>query len=102
MNWSAIGRAHGIQGGNAGQVVREFAEARNIDVEPISSCTPKRKKTNRPCKKKLVGRDVSIPSNPPIRAIEAEIKSSFPLVGSCLERNARLTRLPSINQIMAQ
>ena len=75
MNWSAIGRAHGIQGGNAGQVVREFAEARNIDVEPISSCTPKRKKTNRLCKKKLVGCDVSIPSNPPIRAIEAEIKS---------------------------
>lgn len=75
MNWSAVGRAHGIQGGNAGQVVREFAEARNIAVEPISSSTPKRKITNRPCKKKIVGCDVSIPSNPPIRAIEAEIKS---------------------------
>ncbi len=75
INWSAVGRAHGIQGGNAGQVAREFAEERELDVEDIMSSTPKRKRTIRPCKRKLPGSDISIPSNPPIHIIEAEIKS---------------------------
>ena len=39
------------------------------------SSTPKRKPTNRPCKRKLPGTNVSIPSNPPIHAIEADIQS---------------------------
>ncbi len=39
------------------------------------SSTPKRKRTIRPCKRKLPGSDISIPSNPPIHIIEAEIKS---------------------------
>ena len=75
INWSAVGREHGIEGKNAGQIAREFAEARELDVEEIMSSTPKRKPTNRPCKRKLPGTNVSIPSNPPIHAIEAEIKS---------------------------
>ena len=75
INWTTVGRAHGIQGGNAGQVAREFAEEREINVEEIMACTPKRKRTIRPCKRKLPGSDISIPSNPPIHVIEAEIKS---------------------------
>lgn len=75
VNWSALGRAHGIQGGNAGQIVREFAKERGLDLEEILSCTPKRKPTVRPCKRKLPGTNVSIPSNPPVAAIEAEIQS---------------------------
>ena len=75
INWTTVGRAHGIQGGNAGQVAREFAEEREINVEEIIACTPKRKRTIRPCKRKLPGSDISIPSNPPIHVIEAEIKS---------------------------
>ncbi len=71
INWSVVGREHGIQGGNAGQVVREFAEANEIS----HITTPKRRPTKRPCKKRLPGFGVSIPSNPPVCSIEAEIKS---------------------------
>ena len=52
INWSAIARSHGIAGGNAGQVVKEFAKAQNID---LSACTPKRKPAKRPCKKRVLG-----------------------------------------------
>ncbi len=38
INWTGVGRSHGISGGNAGQVVKEFAKAHNID---LSDCTPK-------------------------------------------------------------
>ena len=55
INWSAIGREHGIEGKNAGQIAREFAEACELDVEEIMSSTPKRKPTNRLCRRKLPG-----------------------------------------------
>lgn len=71
INWSEVGQEHGIPGENAGQVAREFAEAN--DISHIT--TPKRRPTKRPCKKKLPGFGVSISSNPPVRRIEAEIKS---------------------------
>ena len=73
INWSAVGRSHGIAGGNAGQVVKEFAKAHDID---LNACTPKRKPTRRPCKKRLPGPgfDASIPSNPTLGRIEAEIQ----------------------------
>ena len=71
-HWSAVGRSHGIAGGNAGQVVKEFAKAHDIDLD---ACTPKHKPTRRPCKKRLPGPgfDGSIPSNPTLERIEAEI-----------------------------
>lgn len=71
INWSEVGREHGISGENAGQVVKEFAKENNI----THITTPNRRHTKRPCKKKLPGFGVSIPSNPPVRRIEAEIKS---------------------------
>lgn len=74
INWTTVARDHGILGGNAGQVAREFAEARELDISSITSNTPKRKVTSRPCKKRLPGSFVSIPSNPPLRSIESEIK----------------------------
>ena len=70
MNWSAVARQHGIQGGNAGQIVKEFAQSRNI----TSIATPQRKATKRPCRRKLTGTGISIPANPPLRKIEADIQ----------------------------
>ena len=72
INWSKVAREHGIPGSNVGQVVKEFTAKHGIDTSHIA--TPKRKPTIRPRMKKLEY-DVSIPSNPPIRAVEAEIRS---------------------------
>ena len=73
INWSKVAREHGIPGGNGGQVVKEFAAKHEIDTSHID--TPKRKITLRPRMRKLTGFQVSVPSNPPIGAIETEIKS---------------------------
>ncbi len=73
INWSKVGRDHGIPGKNAGQVVKEFTAKQGMDISHIA--TPKRKPTVRPRMRKLPGCNVSIPSNPPIGAIETEIKS---------------------------
>lgn len=54
INWSAVGQEHGIHGGNAGQIVREFAEEHKIDTTHIISSTPTRKPNRRPCKNCLV------------------------------------------------
>ena len=53
-----------IPGKNAGQVVQEFARSRNIII-----ATPKRKPTRR-----LTSTNISIPANPPVQTIEAEIQ----------------------------
>ena len=34
INWSAVGKEHGIPGANAGQVAKEFAKSLNIDISP--------------------------------------------------------------------
>ena len=73
INWSKVGREHGIPGKNAGQVVKEFTAKEAIDTSHIA--TPKRKPTVRPRRRKFPGSEVSIPSNPPIGAVEAEIQS---------------------------
>ena len=73
INWSQVARDHGIPGENAGQVVKEFTAKQGIDTSHIA--TPKRKPTVRPRRRKLPGCGVSIPSNPSIGDIEAEIRS---------------------------
>ena len=73
INWSAVAREHDIKGGNAGQVAKDFAEERGINIAHHS--TPKRKPTTRSYKKKLPGCDVSIPTNPPVAAVDKEIQS---------------------------
>ena len=65
---SQVAREHGIQGGNAGQIVKEFALSKNINLS-----TPKRKSIKRPCKIKLPGTDISIPSNPPVNTVKSDI-----------------------------
>ena len=67
---------HNIQGGNRGQVLKEYAQSLGIDVSQfkVSMSTPNRKPRTRSCKKKFPGSTVSIPSNPPIYSIENEIK----------------------------
>lgn len=63
MNWSAVGKSHGISGGNAGQVVKEFATACNID---LGACTPKRKPQRGPVRRDYLVR-VLMPPYPAIR-----------------------------------
>ena len=73
INWSQVARDHGIPGKNAGQVVKEFSETTSVDLSKI--VTPKRKPTVRPRRRKLPGTEISIPSNPPLNAINDEINS---------------------------
>ena len=75
IDWSKVGRDHGIKGGNAGQVAKEFAIAQDVSIASILPTTPKRKPTRRLSKRKLPGYNVSIPCNPPLSTIEAEIES---------------------------
>ena len=104
INWSAVGKAHGIQGGNAGQIAKEFAETlEEVDVQQIMSSTPSRKPTVRPCKRRLPGCDVAIPRNPLIHVVEAEIKSMissgrFMLGEECTP--FKITKYTPVNGVM--
>ena len=42
INWSAVAREHNVPGGNAGQVVKEFAAEKGIITSDIPSSTPRR------------------------------------------------------------
>ena len=67
INWSEIAREHG-------QVAKEFTAKHGIETSHI--VTPKRKPTVRPRMRKLKGSaGVSIPSNPTIEAVKADIRS---------------------------
>ena len=98
MNWSQVGRDHGIPGNNAGQVVKEFTAKQGIDTSHIT--TPMRKTTLRPRKRKLPGYEVSIPT---IRAVEGEINSMissgrFTLGEECAPYT--ITKYSMVNGIM--
>lgn len=101
INWSAVAKEHSIPGKNAGQVAKEFCERQEMDTSHIA--TPKRKHTMRPRKRKLPGCEVSIPSNPPISVVEAEIQSMissgrFTLGEECAPYT--ITRYKLVNGVM--
>ena len=75
INWSAVGREHNIQGGNAGQIVKEFAVEKGINIDYLRNSTPRRRVVTRSSKKRLPRCDVSIPANPPVSIIDKEIES---------------------------
>ncbi len=75
INWSAVAREHDIQVSNGGQVVKEFAKQQGVDITLLEAGTPKRRARLRPSKKRLPGCDVSVPSNPPLKAVQEEINS---------------------------
>ncbi len=79
MNWSAVAKEHGVPGKNAGQVVKEFSKLHDFEIT-----TPKRKPTKRPCRKKLHGTDISIPANPAVNCVEAEIRDMISSGRFCL------------------
>lgn len=101
INWSAVAREHGIQGRNAGQVAKEFAEKHQI-ISHIA--TPKRKCTLRPQIMKLPGKgNILIPRNPTISTIENEISSMlssgrFTLGEECTPYT--LTRYKVVDSVM--
>ena len=101
INWSQVGKEHGIPGKNAGQIVKEFTAKQGIDTSHIA--TPKRKTTLRPKKRKLIGCEVSIPSIPSIGAIQVEINSMvssgrFTLGDECAPYT--ITKYSMVNGIM--
>ena len=73
INWSAIARDHGVPGGNAGQVVKEFANSLGLFTSEGS--TPRRKPRLRAKKVRLPGSDISIPSNPAVTVVNREIQT---------------------------
>ena len=73
INWSAVAREHDIQGGNAGQVAKELAEKHEINIP--HHLIPMHKPTTHSQKKKLPRCGVSIPANPPVAAVDKEIRS---------------------------
>ena len=96
MNWSQVGRDHGIPGNNAGQVVKEFTAKQGIDT------SHSQEKNHNEAKKAKITR-VSIPSNPSIRAVEAEINSMissgrFTLGEECAPYT--ITKYSMVNGIM--
>ena len=68
INWTAIGQQHGITNKNKGQVAKEFATNLGIDPSILEGKTPKRRV--RHAKKRLPGKEISIPVNPSIQIIE--------------------------------
>ena len=103
INWSLVARENGIQGRNAGQIAKVYIAAQGIDTSHIA--TPRRKPTVRPCKKRLPGtrNKVSVPSNPPIRAVEADIQTMissgrFTLGEECVPYT--ITRYTMVDGIM--
>ena len=41
INWSAVGREHGVPGKTSGQVVKEFALKRGISTTQLEGGTPR-------------------------------------------------------------
>ena len=72
VNWSAVARDHGVPGGNASQVVKEFATSLGLPIG--DSSTPRRRQRTRAKKTRLPGSNISIPANPSVAAVEREIQ----------------------------
>ena len=51
--WSRLAARHGVQGGNAGQQVKEFLRAEGIDVNAMERRTTPRAPVQRSCRKRL-------------------------------------------------
>ncbi len=72
INWSASARTLGIPGRNAGQVLKEFAVKRGMDVATLECrCTPATPRIRRR-KKKLPGGEMSVPTLPTLTEIATE------------------------------
>ena len=70
VNWSAVARDHGVTGGNAGQVVKEFASS--LGLFTSNSSTPRKKQRRQSKETQLPGSDISIPANPLVAAVERD------------------------------
>lgn len=68
-----IAREHNIQGGNAGQVPKEFAAECDINI-PDQDVGQLHTQKN-----KFSGSGISIPANPPVAAVDKEIQSMITL-----------------------
>ena len=70
MNWSAVARDHSVTGGNAGQVVKEFASSLGLSTSNSSTLKRKQRTQSKKKKTRLPGSDISIPANPSVAAVE--------------------------------
>ena len=87
LNWQKFAREHGITGGNAGQVAKEFARKSGVNTERLdgrSTDTPHQRVRRR----KLLGGEISAPCTPTSdevrsewkKLVEGEISLSSPCV----------------------
>ncbi len=70
VNWSEIARTHGVPGGNAGQVVKEFARQNGVDVSALDSRPASHRVRSQ--KRKLPGGEISVPCPPTISVIKKQ------------------------------
>jgi len=70
INWSQMARKHNISGSNAGQIVKEFSQAHNIDTSKLEKTA--KTSRSRPKRCKLPGGEVSSPALPSVEQIQQE------------------------------
>ena len=73
INWQQFARDHNITGRNAGQVVKEFAKHSEIDTAKLDGKTTDTPRS-RSHKRKLMGKEISVPSTPTPETIRNEWK----------------------------
>ena len=67
INWSKMARKHNISGSNAGQVVKEFSQAHNVDTSKLEKAA--KAPRSRPKRCKLPGGEVLSPALPSVGQI---------------------------------
>ena len=72
LNWQQFAREHGITGGNAGQIAKEFAKESGVDTERLDG----RSETHRlrVKRRRLLGGEISVPSTLTPEAVRNEWK----------------------------
>lgn len=70
INWQKFAREHGITGGNAGQITREFAMASGVNTERLDG----KSETQHPRVRwrRLLGVEISVPSTPTLEVVKKE------------------------------
>lgn len=73
LDWQQFAREHGITGGNAGQIAKEFAKASGVDTERLDG----KSETQRPRvrRRRLLGGEISVPSTPTPEVVKNEWKN---------------------------
>ena len=72
LKWQQFAREHGIRGGNAGQIAKEFAKASGVDTERLDGKSGTQHSRAR--RRQLLGGEMSVPSAPTPKVLMNEWK----------------------------